>query len=194
VKEISSGSPTTYSDSSLYALFMFDLSINPFPTVDRSDFYEFTDELIPFISAPEYDCFRFKVEPNSRDFTMDVVEDISPTKELQVLNALPTHPTLQLNMKFLPSSESLFTYVVWIFLPFLVYSIAPYYLLSLRIEDIIFDPGICNSHFSRPDISHRCGTVKQFNTHRSHLNKCPMLIHGQNNPFLDVLLFYFYPP
>nr|GFA83540.1 hypothetical protein [Tanacetum cinerariifolium] len=51
VKEISSGSPTTHSDSSLYALFMFDLSINPFPPADRSDSYEFTDELIPFISA-----------------------------------------------------------------------------------------------------------------------------------------------
>nr|GFA27768.1 hypothetical protein [Tanacetum cinerariifolium] len=24
---------------------------------------------------------------------------------------------------------------------------------------------------------HRCGTVKKFNTHRSHLNKCPMMIH-----------------
>nr|GFA55995.1 hypothetical protein [Tanacetum cinerariifolium] len=24
--------------------------------------------------------------------------------------------------------------------------------------------------------------------------KCPMMIHGQNNPILDVLLFYFYPP
>nr|GEV48566.1 hypothetical protein [Tanacetum cinerariifolium] len=30
-----------------------------------------------------------------------------------------------------------------------------------------------------PDLlSHRCGTVKKFNTYRSHLNKCPMLIHG----------------
>nr|GEX77876.1 hypothetical protein [Tanacetum cinerariifolium] len=81
VKEISSGSPTTHSDSSLYASFMFDLSINPFPPADRSDSYEFTDELIPFISAPEYDCFLFKVEPNSRDFTKDVVDNISPTKE-----------------------------------------------------------------------------------------------------------------
>nr|GFB63264.1 hypothetical protein [Tanacetum cinerariifolium] len=44
-----------------------------------------------------------------------------------------------------------------------------------------------------PDISHRCGTVKKFNTHRSHLNICPMLIHRQNNPPLDVLLFHFYP-
>nr|GEZ15614.1 hypothetical protein [Tanacetum cinerariifolium] len=193
IKEISSGSPTTHFDSSLYASFMFDLSINPFPPADRSDFYEFTDELIPFISAPEYDCFLLKVEPNSKDFTKDVVEDISPTKEPQVLNALPTHLTLQLNMKFQPSSESLFTYVVWIFLPFLVYLVVPRYLLSLRNEDIIFDPGICKSTFSRPDISHRYGTVKKFNTHRSHLNKCLMLIHRQNTSPLYVLLFYFYP-
>nr|GEZ14867.1 hypothetical protein [Tanacetum cinerariifolium] len=165
VKEINSGTPTTHSNSSLYASFMFDLSINPLPPADRSDSYEFTDELIPFISPPEYDCFLFKVELNSRDFTKDVVEDISPTKEPHVLNTLPTHPTLQLNMKFQPSSESLFTYVVWIFLPFLLYSVAPYYLLSLRNENAIFDLGICNSTFSRLDISHRCGTVKKFNTH-----------------------------
>nr|GEX79892.1 retrovirus-related Pol polyprotein from transposon TNT 1-94 [Tanacetum cinerariifolium] len=94
VKETSSCSPTTHSDSSLYASFMFDISINPFPPADRSDSYEFIDELIPFIFAPEYDCFLFKIEPNSGDFTKDVVEDISPTKEPQVLNTLPTHPIL----------------------------------------------------------------------------------------------------
>nr|GFC61731.1 hypothetical protein [Tanacetum cinerariifolium] len=45
-----------------------------------------------------------------------------------------------------------------------------------------------------PDLlSHRCGTIKKFNTRRSHLNKCSMMIHGQNNPPLDVLLFHFYP-
>nr|GEY50597.1 hypothetical protein [Tanacetum cinerariifolium] len=83
VKEISSGSPTTPSDISLseYDSFIFDLSINTFPPADRSDSYEFTDELIPFISAPEYNCFRLTVEPNSRDFTIDVVENISPMKE-----------------------------------------------------------------------------------------------------------------
>nr|GFB16075.1 hypothetical protein [Tanacetum cinerariifolium] len=138
--------------------------------------------------------FDFKVEPNSMDFTKDVVEVISPTTEPQVLNAFSTHPSLQLNMKFQPSSESLFTYVVWIFLPFLVYSVAPHYLLSLRNEDTIFDPGICSSHFSRPALSHRCGTITKFNTHRSHLNECPMLINGKNTPILDVSLFHFYPP
>nr|GEU43235.1 hypothetical protein CTI12_AA052010 [Tanacetum cinerariifolium] len=151
VKEISSGSPTTHFDSSLYASFIFDLSLNPFPPTDRSDFYEFTDELIPFISPPEYECFLFKVETNSRNFTKDVVEDISPTKEPQVHNALNTHPTLQLNLKFQPSSEYLFTYVVWIFLPFLVYSVAPHYLLSLRNKDTTFDLGICRVNTPRCD-------------------------------------------
>nr|GEV47164.1 hypothetical protein [Tanacetum cinerariifolium] len=147
VKEISSGSTTTHSDSSLYDSFIFDLSINPFTPADMSDFYEFADELTHIISLPEYDCFFFKIEPNSGDFTMDVVEDISPTKEPRVHVALPTHPTLQLNLEFILSSESFFTYVVWIFLPFLSYLVAPQYLLSLGNEDTIFDPGICNYHF-----------------------------------------------
>nr|GEZ89778.1 hypothetical protein [Tanacetum cinerariifolium] len=194
VKEISSGSPTTPSDISLseYDSFMFDLLINPFPPADRSDSYEFTDELIPFISAPEYDCFRFTVEPNSQDFTKDVVETISPMKEPQVLTILPTHPTLQLNMKFQPSSESLFAYVVWIFLPFLVYSVVPPYLLSLRTEDIIFDPGICKSTFSKPDISHQCRTVKKFITYRSHLNTFPIMSfdHTAEVPMMRLSLWY----
>nr|GFB99715.1 hypothetical protein [Tanacetum cinerariifolium] len=45
-----------------------------------------------------------------------------------------------------------------------------------------------------PDLlSHQCGYVKKFNTHRSHLNTSPMMIHRQNNHPLDVLLFHFYP-
>nr|GEV40556.1 hypothetical protein [Tanacetum cinerariifolium] len=111
LEEISSGSTTTHSDCSLYDSFIFDLSINPFPPVGRSDFYEFTDELTHIISPPQYDFFCFKNEPNSGDFTMDVVEDIFPTREPRVHNALPTHPTLQLNLDFILFSESLFAYV-----------------------------------------------------------------------------------
>nr|GEV01280.1 hypothetical protein [Tanacetum cinerariifolium] len=127
VKEISSGSTTTHFYSSLYDSFIFDLSINLFPPADRSDFYQFTDELAHIISPPKYNCFCFKNEPNSGDFTMDVVEDIFPTREprIHVHNALPTHPTRQLNLDFILSSESLFAYVVWIFLLFLSYSVAP---------------------------------------------------------------------
>nr|GEV01271.1 hypothetical protein [Tanacetum cinerariifolium] len=129
VKEISSGSTTTYSDSSFYDSFIFNLSINPIPPADRSEFYheEFTDELAHIISPLEYDCFSFKNEPKAGDFTMDVVEDIFPTRKprVHVHNVLPTHPTLQLNLDFIFSSESLFANVVCVFLPFLSYSVAP---------------------------------------------------------------------
>nr|GEV79660.1 hypothetical protein [Tanacetum cinerariifolium]GEY51102.1 hypothetical protein [Tanacetum cinerariifolium] len=164
IKEISSGSTTTHSDSSHYDSFIFDLSINPFPPADKSDFYEFADELAHIISPSEYDCFCFKNEPNSGDFTMGVVEDTFPTREPRVHNALPTHPTLQLNLDFILSSESLFAYVVWIFLPFLSYSVAPKNLLSFRNEDTIFDPDICSYHISSfmLDISHRSGTFIKF--------------------------------
>nr|GEX43032.1 hypothetical protein [Tanacetum cinerariifolium] len=107
VKEISSGSTTTHSFSSLYDSFIFDLSINQFPPADRSDFYKFTDELTHNISPPKYDCVCFKIEPNSGDFTMDVVEDTFPTREPRVHNALTTHPSFQLNLDFILSSESL---------------------------------------------------------------------------------------
>nr|GEZ13953.1 hypothetical protein [Tanacetum cinerariifolium] len=174
VKEISSGSTITLSDSSLYDSFIFDLSINLFPPADRSDFHEFVDELTHIISPPEYDCFCFKSEPNSGDFNMNVVEDIFPTKEPRVHNALPTHPTFQLNLDFILSSESLFAYVVWIFLFSLSYSVAPQHLLSLGNEDTIFDPGICSYHISSfmPDISHRSETFLKFKV----LNESPMEI------------------
>nr|GEZ99515.1 hypothetical protein [Tanacetum cinerariifolium] len=129
----------------------------------------------------QYDCFLFKVEPNSRDFTMDVVEDISPIKEPRVHNSLPTHPTLQLNLKFQPSSESLFTYVVWIFLPFLVYSVAPQYLLSSRNEDTIFDLAYAIIILSRPYVSHRCGTFSRFKV----LHERPMEIFSSTCSPMD---------
>nr|GEU57872.1 hypothetical protein [Tanacetum cinerariifolium] len=72
IKEKSSSTTTTHSDFSLskYDSFIFDLSINPFPLADRSNFYheEFADELSHIISPPEYDCFSFKNEPNSGGF------------------------------------------------------------------------------------------------------------------------------
>nr|GEV11543.1 hypothetical protein [Tanacetum cinerariifolium] len=174
ILQISSGSTTAHSDSSLYGLFIFDLSINPFPPAGRSDFYEFVDEIAQIISPQEYDCFCFKNEPNSGDFTMDLVEDIFQTREptVHVHNVLPTHPTLQLNMDFILSSESLFTYVVWIFLPFLSYSVAPQYFLSFGNEDTIFYPGISCYHISSfmPDVSHRSGTFIKFNVYLKHLN------------------------
>nr|GEY18471.1 hypothetical protein [Tanacetum cinerariifolium] len=194
---ISSGSTTTHFDSSFYDSIIFDLSINPFPPADRSDFYEFAYELAHIISLPNYDCFCFKNEPNSGDFTMDVVEDIFSTREprVHVHNSLPSHPPFQLKLDFILSSECLFAYVVLMFLPFLSYSvapqyllsfgnedtifdpviyIAPQYLLSFGNEDTIFDPVIYSYHISSfmPDVSHRSGTFIKFNV----LNESPIEI------------------
>ncbi|GKC16322.1 hypothetical protein Tco_1013104 [Tanacetum coccineum] len=115
LEENSSGSTTTHADFSQYDLFIFDLSINPFPLADRSDFYheEFIDELAHIISPPEYDCFCFKIKPELGNLTMDVVEDIFPTREprVHVPNVLPTHLTLNLDLDFILFSDSLFAYI-----------------------------------------------------------------------------------
>ncbi|GJX28324.1 hypothetical protein Tco_0236403 [Tanacetum coccineum] len=140
-KEKSSGSTTTHVDFSQYDSFIFDLSNDQFPPADRSDFYheEFADGLAHIISPPEYDRFCFKIEPELGNLTMDVVGNIFQTREprVHVLNVLPT-----LELDFIPSSESIFAYVVWIFLPFLFIPVIPPYLLSCGDEDTIFDPGI----------------------------------------------------
>ncbi|GJX04386.1 hypothetical protein Tco_0190302 [Tanacetum coccineum] len=146
IEETSSGSTTTYSDSSFskYDSFIFDLSINSYHPSNRSDFHEeFADELAQIISQPEYDCF-FKDEPELGNFTMDVVGNIFQKREprVHVLNILPT-----LELDFIPSSESIFAYVVWIFLPFLFIPVIPPYLLSCGDEDTIFDPGISKVSF-----------------------------------------------
>ncbi|GJW81603.1 hypothetical protein Tco_0145578 [Tanacetum coccineum] len=113
IEEKSSGSTTTHPDFSQYDSFIFDLSINPFPPADRSDFYheEFAGKLAHIISPSEYDHFYFKIKPELGNFTMDVVEDIfdNPTREprVHVPNVLPTHPTFHLDLDFTISSDSL---------------------------------------------------------------------------------------
>ncbi|GJS41167.1 hypothetical protein Tco_0566210 [Tanacetum coccineum] len=178
IKEKSSGSTTTHADFSQYDSFIFDLSINPFPPADRSDFYheEFAGELAHIISPSEYDHFCFKIEPELGNLTMDVVEDIFPTREprVHVPNVLPTHPTLDTD--FILLSKPLFTYMVWIFLPFLTYLVAPPYLLSCGNEDTIFDLGIPIYHSFMPGVSHRSGTFMKFNVYPNHLNESPMKI------------------
>ncbi|GJV43309.1 hypothetical protein Tco_1427845 [Tanacetum coccineum] len=86
IKEKNSDSTTTHAEFSQYDSFIFDLSINPFPPADRSDFHheEFADGLAHIISPPEYDHFCFKIEPELGNLTMDVVNDIFPTREPRV--------------------------------------------------------------------------------------------------------------
>ncbi|GJT53780.1 hypothetical protein Tco_0988834 [Tanacetum coccineum] len=84
------------------------------------------------LSLPDYEAFFCDSEPDSGDFTMDVVEDIfdNPTREprVHVPNVLPTHPTLHLDSDFTLSSDSLGSDLVVSF--------------PSRTRNKIFDPGI----------------------------------------------------
>nr|GEY05325.1 hypothetical protein [Tanacetum cinerariifolium] len=187
--EISSGSTTTHSDISLseYDSFIFDLSNDQCPPTDRSDYTheEFADELAHIISPPEYDFFYFWDLPD-------------PGEWIYSLNSR-THENLSsttcVNLPVEDDHSPLVAYVVWIFLAYLTYPVIPPRLHSFGNEDTIFDPGVTINRFYsfKPGLSHRCGTVKKFNTHCSHLNECPMMIYGKNTPILDVPLFHFYP-
>nr|GFB58828.1 hypothetical protein [Tanacetum cinerariifolium] len=190
IEEISSGSTTTHSDISLseYDSFVFDPSNDQLPPTDRSDFTheEFADELAHIISPPEYDCFYFRNLPDSSEL-------------MSILNSgIRKNPpsTTRVNLPIEDDYSPLLAYVVWIFLAYLTYLVIPPYFHSFGNEDTIFDPGITiNRVYSfKPGLSHWCETFKKFNTHRSHLNECPMIINGKNTPILDVLLFHFYPP
>ncbi|GJY22143.1 hypothetical protein Tco_0394709 [Tanacetum coccineum] len=144
----------------------------------RNDSFETAGLSAHIISLPEYDHFCFKIEPELGNLTMDVVEDIFPTREprVHVPNVLPTHPTLNLDLDFILFSDSLFTYIVWIFLPFLTYPVAPPYLLSCGNEDTIFDPGISVYHSFMLGVSHQSGTFMKFNVYLNNLNKSLMEI------------------
>ncbi|GKA39000.1 hypothetical protein Tco_0731551 [Tanacetum coccineum] len=189
IKEKSSGSTTTHADFSQYDSFIFDFPINPFPPADRSDFNheEFADKLTHIISPSEYDHFCFKIEPELGNLTMDMEEDILPTREprVHVPNVLPTHPTLNLDSDLILFSEPLFAYIVWIFLPFLTYPVAPPYLLSYGNEDTIFDPDISVYHSFMPGVSHRSGTFMNFNVYTNNLNESPMEILSSTCSSMD---------
>nr|GFB32487.1 hypothetical protein [Tanacetum cinerariifolium] len=146
IEEISSGSTTTHYDISLseYDSFIFDLLNDQFPPTDRSDF-------------------------THEEFVNELTHIISPPEyDCFYFRNLPD--------LIKDDHSPLLAYVVWIFLAYLTYPVIPPYLHSFGNEDTIFDPSITINNFYsfKPGLSHRCGTFKKFNTHRTHLNESPM--------------------
>ncbi|GKE71553.1 hypothetical protein Tco_1529625, partial [Tanacetum coccineum] len=118
------------------------------------------------ISLPDLECFYFKSEPDPGDLTSIIDPGIREN----------VSSTTNVNLPFEDDQSPLFAYVVWIFLPFLTYPVAPPYLLSSGNEDTIFDPGISIYHSFMPGVSHRSGTFMKFNVYPNHLNESPMEI------------------
>ncbi|GJU13755.1 hypothetical protein Tco_1136151 [Tanacetum coccineum] len=117
------------------------------------------------ISLSNLECVYFKSEPDPGDLT-----SIDPRIRENVSS------TTNVNLPFEDDQAPLFAYVVWIFLSFLTYLIAPPYLLFSGNEDTIFDPGISIYHSFMPGVSHRNGTFMKFNVYPNHLNESPMEI------------------
>nr|GEX48311.1 hypothetical protein [Tanacetum cinerariifolium] len=169
LEEISSGNTTTHSDISLpdYEAFNFyddhikEISSGRVTLLMRSSLMN-----LLIISPPEYDCFYFRNLPD-------------PGEWIPILNSRIREnlsPTTSVNLPVEDDHSPLLAYVVWTLLAYLTYRVIPPYLYLFGNEDTIFNPGIAINRFYsfKPGLSHRCGTFKKFNTHRSHLNESPM--------------------
>nr|GFC69464.1 hypothetical protein [Tanacetum cinerariifolium] len=69
-----------------------------------------------------------------------------------------------------------FSYDVRVFLPFFTYPVTSLILHSfgMKIPSLTQASPLIVFYSFKPGLSHRCGTFKKFNTHRSHLNESPM--------------------
>ncbi|GKA00245.1 ribonuclease H-like domain-containing protein [Tanacetum coccineum] len=124
-----------------------------------------SDEFIKAISSPHLadrsDFLSLRSSP--MDLLTSFLHRLKRTRD-NVLNVLPT-----LELDFIPSSESIFAYVVWIFLPFLFIPVIPPYLLSCGDEDTIFDPGISKDCPDCEDLS-VLSVIKSFTSSASFGN------------------------
>ncbi|GJV91558.1 hypothetical protein Tco_1539371 [Tanacetum coccineum] len=147
------------------------------------------------LSLPDYEAFFYDCEPDSGNFTIDVVEDIfnNPTREprVHVPNVLPTHPTLHLDSDFTLSSDSPRSDLVK-FLPHDEFSISfirdpPFPVIdtllpfSFENENKVVNPGILAAGEEKsPHLSSHRGLRA--------LNESPLMISGEDTTNLDVPL------
>nr|GEV98939.1 hypothetical protein [Tanacetum cinerariifolium] len=166
-------------------------------------------------SLPEYDSFIFKIEPDQGELTSVVMEDNFGEPRVHVPNVLPTHPTLMLDLNFIPSDDSLRSDLDVSF--------------PSRTKNKIFDPGIIEVQpknflsrdtlyisFIRDPLCPVIETLLPFSSENkdqvfnpgilsskllSHRGKIifyfsenPMMIYEGNIPTLEVPFLHFYPP
>nr|GEY14685.1 hypothetical protein [Tanacetum cinerariifolium] len=146
--------------------------------------------------------------PDSRDSTIDVVEDIP----VDVPNILPTYPTLYMDFDFIPSHNDLRSDLdvsspsgdrnkiydprICIevkstrFLATLSHVIDTLLSFSSENEEKVFNHDVLASkEKSPPSSSHRGFKASKLFHHKS-----PMLIHGENTSNFGVRHLHFYPP
>ncbi|GJT06143.1 hypothetical protein Tco_0840605 [Tanacetum coccineum] len=166
------------------------------PSTSPNSFLEETN--ISYNSLPGYEAFFCDSEPDSGDFTMDVMEDIfdNPTREprVHVPNVLPTHPTLHLDSNFTLSSDSLGSDLRFLSpnefsISFIRDPLSPVFNTLLPFssenEKKVFNPGSLSSNEEKSPhlLSHQ-----GFNPSKiiSDFSKSPMMISRGDIPILNV--------
>nr|GEW27741.1 hypothetical protein [Tanacetum cinerariifolium] len=167
-------------------------------------------------SLPEYDSFLFEIDPDQGELTSIVMEDILGEPHVHVPNVLPTHPTLMLDSDFIYSDDCLGsnlevsfpfgtrnkifdpgiffevqskkflsrdTFSILFIRNLLCLVIETLLLFSSKNDDKVFNPGILSSNL----LSHRGKITFDF-------YESPMMISGEDIPFLDDLFLHFYSP
>nr|GEY47440.1 hypothetical protein [Tanacetum cinerariifolium]GFA03349.1 hypothetical protein [Tanacetum cinerariifolium] len=177
--ELLNASPTSYSDFVLKSPSSFpnsfleenDTSDNSLPETeilcfDIEEKNSGSTTIHADISLLDLECFYFKSEPNPGDLTSII--------DLRIREIIPSATNVNLSPE--DDQSPLFAYVVWIFVRFLTYPIAPPYILFSRNEDTIFDPGISIYHSLMLGVSYQSGTFMKFNVYSNHLNENPIEI------------------
>nr|GEW67420.1 hypothetical protein [Tanacetum cinerariifolium] len=139
------------------------------PGIDKTECYpeneiHLSQRLLYDNSSPQIDLFLTLDDPMSPSIEDDDNDSEGDNLFLERL----------LHDDLIPLLDTLdFSNVVRVFLPFFTYPVTSSILHPFGNEDTIFNPGITINHFYsfKPGLSHRCGTFKKFNTHRSHLNE-----------------------
>nr|GEW69543.1 hypothetical protein [Tanacetum cinerariifolium] len=172
------------------------------------------------LSLLDYEAFFCNSEPDSRDFIMDVVEDIfdNPTREptVHMPNILPTHPTSHLDSDFTLSSDSLGSDLVVsfpfgtrnkIFDPRIFFEVQSKNFLSRDTFYISFirDPlcpvieTLLPFSFKNEDQVFNLGILSSnLLSYRGKIIfdffENPMMIYGGDSPTLGVPFLHLYPP
>ncbi|GJY34726.1 hypothetical protein Tco_0419195 [Tanacetum coccineum] len=153
------------------------------------------------LSLPDYEAFFCDSEPDSGNFTMDVVEDIfdNPTREPRVHVPKFSFPSGIRNKIFDPGivievQSKRFLSPNEFSISFIRNPLSPVFdtllLFSSENEDNVFNSSILASNEEKSPhlLSYRGFKAFQL------VSKSPMLIHRENIPILDVPFLHFYPP
>ncbi|GJV79721.1 hypothetical protein Tco_1515591 [Tanacetum coccineum] len=151
----------------------------PIPIEDNDSFFEMSDTSLSYSdnSLPEFETFSDHTEETSSGSTTTHFDNSFPESRNKI-----SDPGIffELQSKRFLSRDTFSISFIRNPLCSVIETLLPF---SFENEDQVFNPGILSSNL----LSH-LGKIT------SHFFESPMMICGEDIPFLDVMFLYFYPP